>query len=119
MCYILYKQEMVFFTECFITHITSKRMLSTNLCSDVFYQTAILTKCLITYFTSIWTLPTMYAGIFYKTALFTQCLIIHITSRRALTTMYVLMCYKTALFSECLFTHAYKGAHHSVHVDVL
>jgi len=67
----------------------------------------------------LWTLPTMYAGIFYKTALFTQCLIIHITSRRALTTMYVLMCYKTALFSECLFTHAYKGAHHSVHVDVL
>jgi len=48
--------QMDVFTECFIIHITSK----TTMYASMSYHTAMFTECLITYFTWIWTLPSMY-----------------------------------------------------------
>ena len=73
--------------------------------SLMFYQAALLTECLITYFTAIRALTTMYAYMPYQIAPFTECLITHITHKRALSTMYALMCYHIALCTECLSTN--------------
>ena len=40
----------------------------------------------------------------YKTALLTECLLTNFTAIRMLTTMYALMFYKIALTTECLTT---------------
>jgi len=41
----------------------------------------------------------------YKTALLTECLITNFTGIRTLTTMYALMCYQSDLLSECPITY--------------
>jgi len=69
------------------------------------YQTALMTECFITHITSIRALTTTYASMCYKTALLTECLITNFTGIRTLTTMYASMCYKTALLSECPITY--------------
>ena len=48
-------------------------------------QNALFPECLITYFTAIWSLTTVYALMFYHMTLVTLCLITHITYIRALT----------------------------------
>ena len=69
------------------------------------YQIAPTTECFITHITSIRAVTTMYVSMSYQTALVTECLITYITSIRAFTTMYASMCYKTALLSEGPITH--------------
>jgi low affinity Fe/Cu permease len=41
----------------------------------------------------------------YQITLLSECLITHFTGIRTLTTMYAMMCYKTALLSEGPITH--------------
>ena len=55
----------------------------------VCYQTAVLTECLITHFTSIRALTTMYAFVFYQIDLCTEYLITHFTRISMLTPIYI------------------------------
>jgi len=54
-------------------------------------QTALLTECLITYFTGITALTTIYAFMVYQTNLVTVRLITYFTATRALSTIYALI----------------------------
>ena len=47
----------------------------------------------------------MQALMSYKTALLSECLITYFTAVRALTTVNVLMSYKNTLLTECFITH--------------
>jgi len=69
------------------------------------YQSASLTECLLTYFTLIWVLTTMYAFMNYQTTIVPVRIITHITNIRTLTTMHTLMSYQIALCTECLITN--------------
>ena len=50
-------------------------------------------------------ITTMCAFMYYQSALLTECLITHLTAIRAITTMYALVCYQSALSTECLITY--------------
>jgi hypothetical protein len=99
------------------------------------YHTALLTECLNTYFTRIWTTFTMYVFMYYKIALLSKWLITHITNTRSLTnthwwvlrlrqtpnpllhsTVSMCWCVIKLLFSLHAFYkhHKYKGAHLNV-----
>ena len=56
-------------------------------CVDVLYKSGLLTECLITYFTGLGVISTMYALMCSQGSLTTECLITHIANIRALTTM--------------------------------
>ena len=47
----------------------------------------------------------MYALMFYQAILLSECLITHVTQIWTLTAMYALMSDKITPISECLFTH--------------
>ena len=109
-----------------ITHIQVCATLSALMC----YQATLMSKCLITQITGIWTLTTCICLYFIRlycwinallhtleeygsspptlcwcvTSLF-WCLITHITGIWMYTTMYALMCYQVTLLAECLTTH--------------
>jgi len=57
----------------------------------VSYQLSPVNECLITPFTGIRALTTMYALVGYKNAVLIECLITHFTDKRVLTTMYAFM----------------------------
>jgi len=110
------------------------------------YQTALLTECLITYFTLIKVLPTMFAFMPYKTTRhcmpyytnhknngpkhcvcicalsdysLTLCLITHITNIMTLTTVFAYVVYQANLATVCPITHdIHKGAPHYAIADV-
>jgi len=66
---------------------------------------ALLTECFITHLTAKRAITTMYALMCYQSVLLTECLITHLTAVRAITTMYASMCYQIALSTECLITY--------------
>jgi len=86
----------------------------------MYYQIALLTECFITHRTGLRVITTMYVLMFYQSAPLTKCLITHISSVRIFTTMYALMCYQMTLLTECFITHSiYKSDHHYVCIHVL
>jgi len=72
----------------------------------MYHQMTLLTKCLITYLTGIWTLATVDALMSDQIILMTESLITHKTGIWPLPTMYALLMYlHRSLISECLCTH--------------
>jgi len=60
------------------------------------YQGVLITECFITHITALRSLSTMYAPMSYQIVL-NECLFTHITGLRALTTMYAFMSFQSAL----------------------
>jgi hypothetical protein len=80
-------------------------MVAPRMYALMWYQIELMTECLITHFTWIWSLPRMYAWMWYQTELMTECLITHFTWIWSLPHMYASMCYQTALLTKCFLTH--------------
>ena len=59
------------------------------MCALMCYQGVVFTECLLTNFTAVRMLTTMYMLMFCKTALMPESLITHITQIRVLTTTYI------------------------------
>ena len=64
-------------------------------------QNALLIEYLITYFTGIKALTTIYVFMVYQTTLVTVCFITYFTATPALSTMYALICCYMTILTEC------------------
>ena len=80
--YTVMKLQATYFTECFITHITSIWMI-TSMYTVMYLQVTFVTECFITQLTAIWTLPSMYMlmYILVSALMFVMCVIRHSVTR--------------------------------------
>jgi len=81
--------QITLFNDCLKTPISYLHPQSMLVLMNI--QNALLTECLITYFTGIMAFTTVCAFMPYQTTLVSVCLITYFTATRALSTMYVLM----------------------------
>jgi hypothetical protein len=102
MCALTYL-HITFVSECFISHITGKWMLSI-MCAQMRLHITQITECFFTHITRIWMLSIMCVLMCHHVTLVTECFVTYITTIWLLSTLCALVCLIITLITKCFIT---------------